>query len=159
MTNQIKVLFSDIDGTMTDGQLYYGEHGEALKVFNVKDGAGIKRWISAGNEFGVISARSSQIIITRMNELGVKHVITGAADKNLAMNLWLSENQYSWENLAYIGDDMNDLMVISKAAVSAAPSDAAALIISSVQYHCMNSGGRGALREFIDFLLDSSPPS
>lgn len=158
MMNQIKVLFSDVDGTLTDGQLFYNEQGEALKVFHVKDGAGIKRWISAGFEFGIISARSSKIISTRMQELGVKHIITGVEDKKSSLDTWLRNHHLTWENLAYIGDDINDSAVLSRSAISAAPADAVNSIALQVKYLCKNSGGRGALREFIDFLLDSTRP-
>jgi 3-deoxy-D-manno-octulosonate 8-phosphate phosphatase (KDO 8-P phosphatase) len=154
---KIKVLFSDIDGTLTDGRLYYGEQGEVLKVFNVKDGAGIKQWISAGFEFGVISARSSKIISVRMNELGVKHIITGVEDKKFALDTWLKQNNFTWENLAYIGDDLNDLAVLTCSGISAAPLNAVRSVFNQAQYQCVNAGGAAALREFIDFLLDSIP--
>lgn len=155
----IKVIFSDVDGTLTDGQLYYSLAGETMKTFNVKDGSGIKNWLANGFEFGVISARSSEIVSVRMKELDVQHVIMGAKDKKNILENWLASRGYSWENLAYIGDDSNDLPVIKLAGFSAAPADAVKEILDSVDYRCQTPGGRGAVREFIDFLLDNPPAS
>jgi 3-deoxy-D-manno-octulosonate 8-phosphate phosphatase (KDO 8-P phosphatase) len=155
----IKVLFSDIDGTLTDGRLYYGPNGEALKVFHVKDGAGIKNWMSKKYDFGVISARSSEIISVRMKELNVSHVITGAVDKKSTMENWLKLHGYDWKDLGYIGDDTNDLPIIELAGFTAAPADAVSTVLQAVDYRCQTPGGKGALREFIDFLLDNAPAS
>lgn len=156
MKHEIKVIFSDIDGTLTDGQLYYGPDGESIKVYNVKDGAGIKLWMAKGLEFGVITARSSAINAVRMGELGVKHVIIGAEDKSAILENWLSEHSLLWKNIAYIGDDINDIGVIEKAAISAAPADAHPKVVKKVAYCCKKGGGKGALREFIDFLLEDT---
>jgi 3-deoxy-D-manno-octulosonate 8-phosphate phosphatase (KDO 8-P phosphatase) len=151
----IKALFSDIDGTLTDGQLYYDAKGESIKVFNVKDGAAIKYWMGKGLYFGVISARSSEIINTRMKELGVTDIFTGSKDKHKALEEWLESKNLSWENLAYIGDDKNDISAMQSAIVSAAPADADSEVLQLVEYRCTLPGGRGAVREFIDFLLDN----
>lgn len=151
---QIKVIFSDIDGTLTDGRLYYGPDGEALKVFHVKDGLAIKRWMKSGGRFGVISARSSEINHIRMKELGVSEVILGTEEKQVLLDKWLQENGFSWENLGYIGDDLNDLPVLERAGFSAAPADAAPEVLEVANYCCRASGGQGAFREWVDFLLD-----
>jgi len=155
----LKVLFSDIDGTLTDGRLYYGPGGEALKVFHVKDGAGIKNWMARGFDFGVISARSSGIIAVRMKELGVEHVITGAGDKKSILEKWLKDHNYTFENLAYIGDDINDVCILEIAGFSAAPADAVAEALAIVDYRCQTPGGLGAVRELVDFLLDGASGS
>ena len=159
MTDKIKVIFSDVDGTLTDGRLHYNINGEVIKSFHVKDGAGIKNWMLTGNEFGVISARSSEIVSIRMKELNVTHVIMEADDKKTILGDWLRGRDYSWENLGYIGDDINDLAVIKAAGFSAAPADATEIVRQSVQYCCKSCGGMGAVREFIDFLLDGTPAS
>ncbi len=150
---KIEVLFSDIDGTLTDGRLYYGKNGEELKVFHVKDGEGIKRWMNHGLIFGVTSARQSKIIEVRMKELGVEHVALNRGDKVSFLEEWLSANGQSWESLAYIGDDLNDMPVIEKCGLSAAPHDAANEVLNAVDYRCHRNGGTGAVREWIDYLL------
>ena len=151
---KIKVIFSDIDGTLTDGRLYYGPGGEALKVFHVKDGLAIKRWMNSGRRFGVISARSSEINRVRMRELGVEDIILGSEEKQVLLDEWLKREGYSWEELGYIGDDLNDLPVIRRAGASAAPFDAAKEVVEAVGFHCISPGGQGAFREWVDFLLD-----
>ncbi|MDH4262959.1 MAG: HAD-IIIA family hydrolase [Spirochaetia bacterium] len=156
MNKTLKVLFSDIDGTLTDGRLYYGINGEVMKTFHVKDGAGIKNWMSKGFEFGVISARSSEIISVRMKELNVTEIITGAGNKESILEDWLKLHGYTWENLCYIGDDINDLPVIKRAGFSAAPADAISVVLQAVNFCCETPGGMGAVREFIDFLLDDT---
>lgn len=155
----IKVLFSDVDGTLTDGSLHYGLQGEIIKTFHVRDGAGIKNWTKHSLEFGIISARSSDIVQIRMKELSVKHVLMGAENKEDVLNTWLDKHNYTWENLAYIGDDLNDLPVIQLAGFSAAPADACTVVLQNVKYRCSNRGGKGAVREFIDFLLDGICPT
>ena len=156
---QLKVLFSDVDGTLTDGNLLYGLQGEVLKIFHVKDGVGIKSWMNHGYDFGIISARSSEIVQTRMKELNVSHVLLGAENKEHIMNQWLRDHNYTWKNLAYIGDDVNDLPVLKLAGFSAAPADAITEVLQIVNYPCSTPGGKGAVREIIDFLLDSICPS
>jgi len=152
----IKVLFSDIDGTLTDGSLFYSSIGETIKVFHVKDGHGIKEWMKAGNIFGVISARGARATEIRMEELKVKNCFLNIPDKKKFLDQWLIDNKLEWSNLAYIGDDLNDMEVLKEAAISAIPADASDSIIKeNIDYVCRNNGGKGAVREFIDFLLDN----
>jgi len=153
--SEIKVIFSDVDGTLTDGRLYYTEAGETMKVFHVKDGHGIKAWQAKKNTFGVITARNSPVITTRMKELGVENILTGSKDKRTEIENWLKTAGLEWKHLAYIGDDLNDLPLLEAAGFSAAPSDAALDILEKVDYVCDSEGGHGAVREFIDFLLEN----
>ena len=151
---KIKVIFCDVDGTLTDGRLYYSEKGENIKVFHVKDGQGIKHWENKGNRFCVISARSSNIINKRMEELGVTEIFMNSKNKVARISEWLEKNNLTWEETAYIGDDVNDLDPILKSAISGAPADAATEILQAVNYTCILPGGLGCVREFIDYLLD-----
>jgi len=146
----IEVIFSDVDGTLTDGRLYYSENGETLKVFHVKDGHGIKSWQKTGKKFCVITARSSNIVLKRMKELGVTEVKMGSTDKVADISEWLEKNGYSWDQVAYIGDDINDLGPMKKACFAAAPADAVSEVQKSVEYICKTSGGLGCVREMID---------
>ena len=154
----IKVLFTDVDGTLTDGRLYYTESGETTKVFHVKDGQGIKTWMRAGKKLVVISGRSSPIINTRMQEMSVNNndIILKCDDKIKAIEQWMSKNSLSWDQAAYIGDDVNDLDAMVKAQICAAPADAIAEVYNAAAYKCKTNGGLGAVREFIDYLLKNS---
>ncbi len=151
---KIRVLFSDVDGTLTDGSILYDAHGEALKVFNAHDGYGIKLWMAQKLEFGLLSGKQSDISLKRGQALGIHHIILGVEDKCTWMHKWLSVHDYTWDNLAYIGDDLNDLEVIQQAYYTATPSDGVAKLKEHANYICQASGGRGALREFIDLLLE-----
>ena len=150
---QIKVLFSDVDGTLTDGRLYYSQDGETMKVFHVHDGYGIKHWVSLGNAFGVISARDSKPLRSRLKELGIDTFALKIDNKLAWMENWLAENNYEWKNLAYIGDDITDLPLLKKCGFSAAPNDAVNEVRESVHYLCHQRGGNGAVRELIERLL------
>jgi len=152
-TTDIKVLFTDVDGTLTDGRLYYTEAGETMKVFHVKDGQGINLWKKAGKKIVVISGRSSNIINTRMQESSVEDIILNCNDKVKTIEQWLSKNSISWSESAYIGDDINDLDAMQKAKLCAAPADAVEEVYSGADYKCKTKGGLGAVREFIDYLL------
>ncbi|MES0490429.1 MAG: hypothetical protein ABUK01_10580 [Leptospirales bacterium] len=149
----IEVIFCDVDGTLTDGRLYYSENGETMKVFHVKDGHGIKNWQKMGKKFCVITARSSNIILKRMDELGVSEVKMGSKNKVADISKWLEKNEYTWNQVAYIGDDINDLGPMHKASFAAAPADAVRDVRESVEYVCNTPGGLGCVREMIDLLL------
>ncbi|MDH5721447.1 MAG: HAD-IIIA family hydrolase [Spirochaetia bacterium] len=149
----IKVLFSDIDGTLTDGRLYYSADGEALKVFHVKDGMGIKNWQKRGFIFGLLSARKSRAVIKRAEDLGIEHLGLGIENKIEWMQNWLKENNLQWENIAYIGDDLNDLEIMKNSAFSAAPFDAVEEVKNRANFVAKESGGLGAVREVIDYML------
>ena len=149
----IKVLFSDVDGTLTDGGLYYVSTGDTFKRFHSHDGQGIKIWQSTGRLFGFLSARECPSVRQRAEELRVDECALKVFDKLKWMNEWLSKNDLSFDNLAYIGDDMNDQELIDKARYSATPKDAIKSIKKQADYICKRKGGEGAVREFIDHLL------
>lgn len=150
---KIKLLAMDVDGTLTDGRIYIGPEGEALKAFDVKDGYGIVQFRKAGGGPAIITGRSSRIVEQRCKELGITELHQGVLDKleclmNLADRLGVSR-----EEIAYMGDDLNDLTCIEYAGVSACPGDALDAVKSSADYVCRALGGRGAVREFLDTLL------
>ncbi len=149
----IKVIFSDVDGTLTDGSLYYLSSGDTLKKFHAHDGQGIKLWRSTGRLFGFLSARECPLVKQRAKELQVDECALQVVDKIKWMDNWLDKHQLSFENLAYIGDDINDVKLISKACYSATPKDAIRQIQKKANYICKKKGGEGAVREFIDHLL------
>lgn len=153
----IKVLFSDIDGTLTDGSIHYGvsESGEKWELisFNVKDGMGIVRWRKSGKLFGVLSGRDVAPMYLRLDDLAIEHRGLKIDNKKEWLQNWLAANGYSWQQLAFIGDDINDIDVMQMAGHCACPQDALPLVKAQTKYVCQREGGRGAVREYIDLLM------
>lgn len=152
----IKLLVLDVDGTLTDGGVYISEKGEQTKKFNVKDGMGIVMLKKSGTEVGIISHSSvSEMISNRANTLKLKYVYVGQKPKLEVLQEWLDELQLTLEEVAYMGDDINDLDIIKVCGLTACPSDAMAIIKEKVDHVMSMRGGEGAVREFIDhYILD-----
>ena len=150
----IKVLCIDIDGTLTNGKLYVTPTEEAFKVFDIKDGFGIREILPAkGITPVVITGRNSIINSKRCSELGIKHVYQGVQQKLPVMKQILNELNLSCENAAYIGDDDNDLACMEVAALTACPADASKNVKQAANYISSKNGGDGAVRDFIEWLL------
>ena len=159
----IRFLVMDMDGTLTDGRIYFGPEGEALKAFDVKDGYAIKCMLP---EMGVvpvvITARESKMVELRCEELGVKELHQGAFDKLSTLIAILesySERDscgYTLGNVAYIGDDILDLQCMRPVkdadGIVGCPSNAVREVSEIADFQCLAEGGRGAVREFIDYL-------
>lgn len=150
----MKYLIMDVDGTLTDGKIYMGPNGEAFKVFSVKDGYAICNILPVlGMEPVIITGRSSAIVENRCKELGITKLWQGEKDKQQRM-LWLTDNHP--EEVAYIGDDLNDLAVMQLVAecggVVACPGDAAEEVRGIAHYISPKNGGDGAVRDFIEWL-------
>lgn len=159
----IKFLVMDVDGTLTDGKIYMGADGEAFKAFDIKDGYGIKEVLP---RYGivpiVITARESKAVVNRCNELGITEVYQGIWDKISCLKRILTlycteERQYTLQNVAYIGDDLSDLqcMVSIKemGGLTGCPSDAVEEVRQVVDYISNKSGGAGAVRDYINWLM------
>lgn len=150
---KIKLVITDIDGVWTDGGLYYTAEGLIMKRFNVKDGMGVNRLRDNGIETGIISGDNSPIIKTRGEKLKLELIYLGIADKKKALDEICTIRNYRYENIAFIGDDVNDLCLIEHVGISAAPVDAVDEILDSVDYICSRKGGDGAFREFAEIML------
>lgn len=151
---KIKMLCLDIDGVLTDGGMYYSESGDEFKKFNTKDGLGIKNLIKKGIKVAFISnGKNNKLIESRAKLLGVEKVYVGKEEKLKVMEKWLKETKLTWNNIAYVSDDINDLEVIKKVALSACPNDATPKIKSSSHIILTKNGGDGCVREFIDLYL------
>lgn len=148
-----KMLVMDVDGTLTDGRLYYSADGEAMKAFDVKDGYGIVSFIRAGGIPVVITGRRSGIVEQRCLELGITEVYQGVSDKFDVLKKAAKQFHYSAGEIAYIGDDLNDLDCMQYCGFSACPQDAVDAVKKKVKYVCVHDGGRGAVREIIDLIL------
>ena len=147
----IKFLILDVDGTLTDGGIYLSDEGVQFKKFNAKDGMGIRRAISKGIEVGIIShSYSSKMIDDRANMLGLKYVYVGGKPKLQDVNEWLSELGLGRNEVAYMGDDINDLDVMKLVGCTACPADSSEEVLEISQKVMKKNGGAGAVREFID---------
>lgn len=149
-----KFLVLDIDGVLTDGGIFYTESGDEIKKFNAKDGLAIIRLTTAGNNVGFISSGFREKMIThRAQVLGVQKVFVGTWKKIEVLDCWCEEMGISFNNVAYIGDDINDLPVIEKVGLTACPADAAQEIKEKVNIVLSLGGGKGCVREFVDKYL------
>ena len=156
----MKLLFLDIDGTLTDGKIYIGNHGECMKSFNVQDGYGIKNLLPQVDCIPiVITGRKSDIVESRCRELGIREIYQGISNKLDVMER-ICNQKGKVKNSAgvfpdtyYIGDDIPDLECMKVAHASAAPADAVPVIIKAVTFKCIRKGGEGAVREFIEWII------
>ncbi len=155
--SRIKMLILDVDGTLTDGGIYIDANGVQAKKFNIRDGMGITLLQAAGINVGIIShSRAQTILDERARMLGIQHVYSGKESKLEVLNRWTEELSVSLEEMAFIGDDVNDIEVIQHVGFSACPADAHFNVINVVDVVLQREGGKGCVREFIDrFLLIS----
>lgn len=154
----IKLLVLDVDGTMTDGKIYMGDSGEVFKAFDIKDGCGIKELlIPAGITPLIITGRKSNIVENRCNEIGIKEIHQGITCKIRNLEDYMLEKGLSFHQVAYIGDDINDLECMNKVLLNngivGCPNDAVSSVKKIATYVCERKGGNGAVREFIEWLI------
>ena len=149
---KIKMLVMDVDGTLTDGKIYMGSDGEVFKAFDVKDGYAIAHLHEAGIIPVIITGRKSKIVENRAKELNIKEVYQGISDKVEKLKEVAKSNGVLLEEVAYIGDDLNDLDCMSICGLSACPNDAIDEVTSNVDFKCNKNGGYGAVREFIEYI-------
>ncbi len=150
---KIELLILDVDGVLTDGSLYFGPRGESLKVFNVRDGHGIKLLLARGVNIAAVSGRRSAAVGARMRELGVTRLIQGCADKVLALQGLCKRLDVDPLACACIVDDTPDLPLMSAVGFAAAVADAHPLVLAAAHWVAKAPGGRGAVRELCDALL------
>lgn len=150
---QIRLVVLDVDGVLTDGRLYYGADGESLKVFDVRDGHGIRMLAAHGIETAILSARSSPIVERRARELGVERVLQGCGDKFVGFRELLGATRLGAAQVAYIGDDLPDLPVLKVAGFAATVDDARDEVKAVAHWVAPQPGGRAAVRSFAEFIL------
>lgn len=153
--SKIKLLALDVDGVLTDGAINMGENGELFKAFNAKDGLGISCALRNGLAIAIITGRKSPIIYNRANELGIKLLSEGVKDKYTELVRLQNELNLDRENVAYMGDDLNDLAAFRAAEIKLAPNDAVDEVKSAADYIASKNGGQGAVREVIVKILSS----
>ena len=149
----IKLVAFDIDGVMTDGGLHYTDDGGELKTFNVQDGLGLKFMQRAGFELAIVTGRTSGVVAARAADLGITHVFQGVADKRVAVSALLEKLGLEWPECAFMGDDAIDLPAMSKCGLAIAPANARPIVKQHAHLITDTSGGQGAVREAIEFIL------
>lgn len=151
--SKIKLLLLDVDGILTDGRLYYSSSGEETKAFNSLDGHGIKMLMRAGVEVGILTGRKSEIVARRAKELGIRILIQGREDKDIALHEMLSRESFELEEIAYAGDDYPDLAVLELVALGFTVPNGHDDLRAVCDAITGREGGAGAVREICDFLL------
>lgn len=149
----IKLVLLDVDGTLTDGGIYRGNNGEELKRFNVKDGYAIVNAQKLGIEFGIITGRKSELVEIRSNELKIKYLYQGIFEKTVILKEIMQKTGLKKEEIAYMGDDLNDILIMKQSGLTGAPKDAADEVIQIADFVSEKNGGSGAVREFVEYIL------
>lgn len=152
---RIKLLIMDCDGTMTNGEIFFGPTGEELKVFYVRDGQGLAYWHKAGGRSGIISGRNSPIVEMRGKQLGIEFFWQGRKEKVTAFNEMIAAAGVTAEQAAFVGDDTPDAEVFPLAGLAVAVGDAHDDAKNAAHLITKADGGRGAVREVIDLILKS----
>ncbi len=150
----IKLLVLDVDGTLTDGKITYSNSGEELKSFDVSDGLAIATWTKKLNKkVAIITGRKSLIVEKRAKDLSIEYVYQGIHKKDQILQNILEKENLSWNEIAAIGDDLNDYKMLKKVGLSFSPQNASSYIKKIVNVVCKNSGGSGAVREMIEYIV------
>jgi 3-deoxy-D-manno-octulosonate 8-phosphate phosphatase (KDO 8-P phosphatase) len=154
----VKLVLTDCDGVLTDGGVYYSELGEIARRFSLRDGMGVELLRTAGIATAIVSGEASAGIALRAQKLRLPHVFLGVQDKAGQLARILDTAGVAADEIAFIGDDVNDaglLRLVASHGLTAAPADAVPAVASLVHYHCATAGGRGAFREFADWILEA----
>jgi 3-deoxy-D-manno-octulosonate 8-phosphate phosphatase (KDO 8-P phosphatase) len=149
----VQLLLLDCDGVLTDGGVTWSDDGVELKTFHIRDGLGIRGWQRAGGRTGIITGRSSRIVERRAAELGIEFVRQGVDDKFTVAESIIKECGLSWEQTAFMGDDLPDLPVVTRCGVGAAVADACVELRAAAAVVTSLPGGRGAVRELVERML------
>ena len=152
--HRIKLVLTDCDGVLTDGGVYYSREGEEMKLFSVRDGMGVERLRRLVNiETGLVTGENSEIVRKRVEKLGIREYHPGSIEKLSVLKNIIRNRKLSAEEIAYIGDDSNDLEIMKQSGLSACPSDAFISIRETAHLIMENKGGHGAFREFAEIII------
>ena len=155
IAKNIKILAFDVDGVMTDGSVTYDENGVEYKTFNVKDGHGIVRANKSGFITAVITARNNGTVKHRAENLNITEIYQGQKYKLPALDEILQKYHLSYENVAYMGDDIPDICILEKVALACCPKDAVKEVLEVCNFVSTKNGGSGAVRELCDYILEA----
>lgn len=151
----VRLLVLDVDGVLTDGRLYFSEDGQELKTFDTQDGHGIKMLQQAGILCAIITGRNTQLVARRAANLGIKHLLQGREDKGIALSALSQELAIPLDEIAYVGDDWPDLPAIRAAGLGVAVANAHQEVRRHADLVTTARGGRGAVREVCDLILEA----
>lgn len=149
----IKLLLTDVDGVLTDGGVFYGPEGEVMKQFNIRDGMAVERLRAVGIDVGIITGELSPSVARRAEKLAIDLLYLGCKDKPAALRQVMAQRGLGAQQIAFIGDDVNDQKIMEMVGITAAPSDALPQILAIADYVCHRPGGHGAFREFAELLI------
>ena len=152
----LRYLVIDVDGTMTDGGIYYDEHGNELKKFCTRDAAGFFAANLLGIKIMVLTGRECAAVKRRMKELKVDHIIENIRNKRIFLEKFMIDNSVSKEEIGYIGDDLNDLSAMKLVGFVGCPADSCIEVIKNANYVSSKNGGQGAVRDIIEHILRES---
>lgn len=152
---KIKLVAFDVDGVMTDGSLTFDENGVEYKTFNVKDGHGIVRANKSGFITAIITARNNGTVQHRAENLKITEIYQGQKYKLPALEEIMSKYGFTYENVAYMGDDIPDICILEKVGIASCPNDAVDEVLNICNFISSKNGGRGAVRELCDYILEA----
>jgi 3-deoxy-D-manno-octulosonate 8-phosphate phosphatase (KDO 8-P phosphatase) len=152
---QIRLVIFDVDGVLTDGRLYYDDRGDELKAFHSRDGHGMKMLQRTGVKMAVITGRSSNVVVHRMENLGVGLVYQGSTEKLPVFEELIAQLELPPAQVAYVGDDVVDLPVMRRVGLAIAVQDAHPLVARHAHWQTPSPGGRGAAREVCELIMEA----
>jgi YrbI family 3-deoxy-D-manno-octulosonate 8-phosphate phosphatase len=150
---RVRLFASDVDGVLTDAGMYYSESGDEWKKFNTRDGMGIKLLQQAGLVTALVTMEQTKLVVRRAEKLAIPEVHQGVRDKAAVLRAMAERHGLTLNEVAYVGDDINDLEALTAVGFSAAPADAVPAVRDVVDYRCRKNGGEGAVREVADLIL------
>ena len=152
---RIRLFATDVDGVLTDAGMYYSESGEEMKKFNTRDGMGIKLLQRAGIITAIVTQERTKLVAWRSEKLTIPEVHQGVMDKLSLVRDMAQRHGLSMEQVAYIGDDVNDVPTLEAVGFAATPADGMPQAVTVVHYICAKKGGEGAVREIIEMILEA----
>lgn len=155
LLRNIRLFATDVDGVLTDGGMYYSEAGDEWKKFNTRDGMGIKLLQKVGLITAIVTQERTRLVARRAEKLAIPEVHQGVMDKLSVIRDMAMRHGISLQQVAYIGDDVNDIEALRAAGLSAAPADGLPQVLEIVDYVCHKRGGEGAIREVAEMILQS----
>ena len=153
MMKRIQLLLLDVDGVLTDGAIIYNHNGSETKIFNVKDGLGVKLALKAGIKIGIVSGRKSPALDHRCRDLGIRHIFSGIKNKAQILEQIIDQTGISPERTAFMGDDLPDLSLMRRVGLAIAVADAHQTVLETADWATAAAGGCGAVREVCEALL------
>jgi YrbI family 3-deoxy-D-manno-octulosonate 8-phosphate phosphatase len=155
LLREIRLFATDVDGVLTDAGMYYSESGDEWKKFNTRDGMGIKLLQKAGLITAIVTQERTRLVARRAEKLAIPELHQGVMDKLSVIRDMVMRHGISLRQVAYIGDDVNDIEALKAVGFSAAPADSLPQVLDIVDYVCRQKGGEGAVRELVEMILQS----